>query len=168
MSGLTSACRAANILAMVTASTLDSYLGKHIRDICGNAYADDSDNHCAHFVSHVLGLRFGATCHMLGKGKAPGANVRVQELFGRCLRVGTWDSLTSSIPMCLVFITNPGNVKVASRTMYNVPRKHMGIHMSVYIWHYSNTLRKVVKQSPEEFSRHYPAPDNAMFYGTIA
>jgi hypothetical protein len=44
----------------------------------------------------------------------------------------------------------------------------MGIHMSVYIWHYSNTLRKVVKQSPEEFSRHYPAPDNAMFYGTIA
>ena len=93
--GLTPGVGGANNSAMVTVSTLDSYLGKHIRDICGNSYVNDSDNHCAHFVSHVLGLKFGATCHMLGKGKVTGANVRVQEVFGRCAKVGTWD--TSSL-----------------------------------------------------------------------
>jgi len=93
---------------MVTVQTLDSYLGKHIRDICGNGYVNDSDNHCAHFVSHVLNLKFGATCHMLGNGKGPAANVRVQEVFGRCSKAGTWESRASTLPMCLVFITNAG------------------------------------------------------------
>ena len=82
---------------MVTVTTLDSYLGKHIRDVCGNDYVNDGDNHCAHFVSHVLGLRFGATCHMMGKGKVPGANLRVQEVFGRCVKVGTWESRVATI-----------------------------------------------------------------------
>jgi hypothetical protein len=153
---------------MVTASTLDSYLGRHIRDICGNGYADDSDNHCAHFVSHALGLRFGATCHMLGNGKAPGANVRVQELFGRCSIVGTWESRAAYVSSCLAFITNAANVNIGSRLMHNVPRKHMGVYAQGFVWHYSNAMREVVKQSPEAFGRHYPAPDNAMFYGTIA
>ena len=153
---------------MVTVHTLESHVGKHIRDICGNGYANDNDNHCAHFVSHVLGFKFGATCHMLGTGKASGANVRVQELFARCYKAGTWDSLAPNTPMCLVFITNAGNVKLASRVMSNVPRKHMGIYTGGFVWHYSNTLRKVVRQSPEEFSKHYAPPDNAMFYGMIA
>src|SRR4029453_10921288 len=145
---LTPAHGPANNFTMVTVQTLDSYLGKHIRDICGNGYVDDSDNHCAHFVSHVLSLKFGATCHMLGKGKVTGANVRVQEVFSHCLRVGTWESRASTMPQCLVFTTKPGNVKLASRVMNNVPRKHMGIYTSDFIWHYSNTLRRVVKQSP--------------------
>ena len=153
---------------MVTVQMLDSYLGKHIHDVCGNGYVNDNDNHCAHFAAHVLELKFGATCRMLGSGKAPGANVRVQEVFGRCSKVGKWAALEPKLPMCLVFITNAGNVNLAHRVMTNVPRKHMGIHMSGVIWHYSNTLRQVVKQSPDEFSKHYPAPDNAMFYGTIA
>src|SRR5262249_34131268 len=125
-------------------------------------------NHCAHFVSHVLGLKFGATCYMLGAGKVPGANVRVQEVFGRCAKVGAWSPESTKMDMCLVFITNAGNVKLAQRVLNNVPRKHMGIYTTSFIWHYSNTLRQVVKQSPEEFSKHYPAPDNAMFFGTIA
>ena len=153
---------------MITVQTLDGYLGKHIRDICGNGYVNDSDNHCAHFVSHVLGLKFGATCRMLGNGKGPGANVRVQEVFGRCSKVGTWESHAPTMPMGLVFIINAGNVKLAQRVMSNVPRKHLGIFTTGFIWHYSNTLRQVVKQSPAEFAKHYPAPDNAMFYGIIA
>jgi len=165
---LTTTFDPANNLAMVTVQTLDSYLGKHIRDICGNNYVNDSDNHCAHFVSHVLGLKFGATCHMLGNGKGAAANVRVQEVFLHCPKVGAWESRAPKDPVCVVFITNAGNVKLAQRIMSNVPRKHMGIHMSGFIWHYSNTLTQVVKQSPDEFSRHYPAPDNAMFFGTIA
>jgi len=153
---------------MVTVQTLDSYIGKHIGDICGNAYIHDNDNHCAHFVSHVLGLKFGATCSMLGNGKGPAANVRVQELFARCSKVGAWTANGPGLPMCLVFITNPGNVNLSSRVITNVPRKHMGLCTAGFIWHYSNTLHQVVKVPPAQFSNHYPAPDNAMFYGTIA
>ena len=70
--------------------------------------------------------------------------------------------------MCLVFITNPGNVNLSTRVITNVPRKHMGLCTAGFIWHYSNTLHQVVKVPPAQFSNHYPAPDNAMFYGTIA
>jgi len=92
----------------------------------------------------------------------------VQEVFGRCWKVGAWGAREATLPMCLVFITNAGNVKLDSRVMSNVPRKHMGVFMSGSIWHYSNTLRQVVKQTPEEFGKHYPEPDNAMFFGVIA
>jgi len=153
---------------MITVQALDAYIGKHIGDICGNAYIHDNDNHCAHFVSHVLGLKFGATCSMLGNGKGPAANVRVQELFARCSKVGSWTANGPGLPMCLVFITNPGNVNLSSRVITNVPRKHMGLCTAGFIWHYSNTLHQVVKVPPAQFSNHYPAPDNAMFYGTIA
>jgi len=153
---------------MVTAQVLDTYLGKHIRDICGNAYANDNDNHCAHFVSHVLSLSFGVTCKTMGSGKGPGANIRVQEVFARCPKVGAWAMPPPVAQNCLVFITNPGNVNVGAKVMHNVPRKHMGIYTAGFVWHYSNIAHKVVKQTPDEFSHHYPPPDNAMFYGTIA
>jgi hypothetical protein len=43
----------------------------------------------------------------------------------------------------------------------------VGIFIGGEIWHYSNKLDKVVKQTPAEFVNHYPAPDNAMFYGDM-
>ena len=56
-----------------------SFLGKPIDDICGNGFDDHGDNHCAHFVSHVLRLAFGMTCKQLTVGTQAAANVRVQE-----------------------------------------------------------------------------------------
>ena len=153
---------------MITQQQLDGLLGKAIAQICPNGFASSTDNHCAHFVSHALALKFGATCSMLGTGKGPAANVRVQEVFARCSKVGAWTANGPGLPMCLVFITNPGNVNLSSRVITNVPRKHMGICTSGFIWHYSNTLHQVVKVTPAQFSNHYAAPDNAMFYGTIA
>ena len=67
---------------------MEEYLSKHISDICGSEYIDDKTNHCAHFVSHVLGYQFGFTCkNMTGKGK-DGVCIRVHELFPRCPSVG--------------------------------------------------------------------------------
>jgi hypothetical protein len=153
----------------LTAALLDAYLGKHIDKVCGNGFTDNGDNHCAHFVSHVLGLEFGLTCRTMGSPNArgPEANIRVQQLFHRCPKVGEWASLPSELKSGLVFITKASNVDLASKVMANVPRKHVGIFIGGSIWHYSNGKRKVVKQTPDQFALHYPAPYNAMFYGSF-
>ena len=155
--------------ATVTATTLDGYLGKHISEVCENGFDQDDDNHCAHFVSHVLGLEFGVTCRTMGTVGSTGskANIRVQEIFPRCPAVGEWASRPATSTTCLVFITKAANVDLKAKVMSNVPRKHVGIFVTDKIWHYSNSKRKVVKQTPEEFSKHYAAPYNAMFYGSF-
>ena len=67
----------------------------------------------------------------------------------------------------LVFITKASNVHLDKKTMDNVPRKHVGIYCASNIYHYSNSHHKVVQQTPQEFSHHYHAPYNAMFYGEL-
>jgi hypothetical protein len=152
---------------MITQQQLDGYVGKSIADLCLNGYTSAGENHCAHFVSHVLGYKFGTTCHVMGNGKAPGANLRVQEVFPKCPSVGAWSSRPASLQTCLVFITHASNVNLASKVMKNVPRKHVGIFLNGSIWHYSNSRKQVVKQTPEEFEQHYPSPDNAMYFGSL-
>lgn len=154
---------------MIDETTLNRHLGKHISAICGVGYASNSDNHCAHFVSHVLGYQFGATCKMMANGKGTPASIRVQNVFANCPRVGKWEDFPVLLIAGLVFITNAANVSISSKVMYNVPRKHVGIFFGglLRIWHYSNSQHKVVSQTPEEFSRHFGAPDNAMFWGMI-
>ena len=152
---------------MLTPHQLNAYLGKSITDICQNGYTSVHDNHCAHFVAHVLGYRFGATCQLMGNGKGPAATLRVQELFARCHSAGAWSLRPASLKACLVFITRAANVNLVNRTMVNVPRKHVGLFLDGHIWHYSNSQQKVVRQLPAEFAQHYPSPDNAMFFGTL-
>lgn len=148
-------------------ATLRSYLGRHISTICDVGYADNSDNHCAHFVSHVLRYNFAPTCRTMVYGSGVPASIRVQLLFANCVQVGVWENLPTPLFWGLVFITNRLNVNLETQFMRNVPRKHVGIFVggSRQIYHYSNRRRQVVSQTPEEFSRHYPAPDNAMFWG---
>ena len=155
-------------MANLAESTLTGLLGKHIREICTIGYTDDSDNHCAHFVSHVLGYQFGATCRTMVNGRGTPGSIRVQDVFSRCLQVGNWDDLPTPLFWGLIFITNPSNVNVERKTMVNVPRKHVGIFYggSRTIYHYSNSRHRVVSQTPSEFSHHYAAPDNAMYWGS--
>lgn len=152
---------------MLDESVLTGWLGHHISDICPIGYANNSDNHCAHFVSHVLGYQFGATCRLMKSGTGTSASIRVQDLFAHCLQTGDWGPPTPLF-WGLVFITNASNVNTDTKHMNNVPRKHVGIFYggSRTIYHYSNSRRQVVAQTPEEFSNHYPAPDNAMFWGS--
>jgi hypothetical protein len=152
-----------------THQSLQALLGKHISQFCPRGYSANSDNHCAHFVSHVLGLKVGATCAIMSSKAGAAASIRVHELFSHCTAVGAWSSL-SSVAFCgLVFITNASNVNLGMKTMINVPRKHVGIFLGVtpQIWHYSNSKHKVVCQSPGDFSHHYSSPDNAMFWGQL-
>jgi hypothetical protein len=151
----------------ITKDALDGYLGKPISDLCPNGYTAASDNHCAHFVSHVLGFSFGLTCGNMGHGPGPSGNIRVQELFPKCPMVGNWAQKPVVLIQCLVFITDANNVDLQNKTMVNVSRKHVGIYYNGTIWHYSNTDHKVVSQTPQAFSNHYPPPSNAMFYGTM-
>lgn len=153
---------------LITSTELDKFLGKHIKDICDCEYANDAHNHCAHFVSHVMGYKFGFTCKgMTGKGKGSGANIRVHEVFSKCKEVGEWDSATKPPGDCLAFVTGKSNVNLASKTMTNVPRKHIGIFCGNMIYHYSNSQRKVVKVTPAQFAHHYSGNDIKVYYGTF-
>jgi hypothetical protein len=153
---------------MVTRAELDALLGQEITRICPVGYSNRNDNHCAHFVSHVLGVRFGFLCSgMVGGGRAAGATIRVHELFPHCGNVGNWDAKPAGLMSCLIFITKASNVNLNAKSIDNVPRKHVGIFVDGDIWHYSNTRDKVVRQTPEEFSHHYPAPHDARFFGEM-
>jgi hypothetical protein len=152
---------------MITQQQLDGFVGESIGEICANGYANPHENHSAHFVSHVLGYNFGVTCQSMGIAKAPGATLRVQELFPKCPTVGLWSLRPASLKTCLVFLTKSTNVTLSSRVMANVGRKHVGIYLNGMIWHYSNARHQVVRQMPAQFAQYYPAPDKAMFFGLL-
>ena len=140
---------------------------RDLSKICSNGYANPNDNHCAHYVSHILNFRFGTTCRTMHPGNHPGANIRVQELFAHCPQVGPWADRPAHAVQCLVFVTDASGVDVPGKTMANVPRKHVGIYVNGPIWHYSNSRSKVVNVTPELFQHHYHGSGIALFYGTM-
>jgi hypothetical protein len=146
-----------------------SFLGKPIDDICGNGFDDHGDNHCAHFVSHVLRLAFGVTCRQLTGGTQAAANVRVQEVFAKCPQVGNWPPPAGSEPV-LMFVTKATNVNLATKTMRNVPKKHIGIFEGGKVFNYSNTQEKVVSQTVPAFKTAFNAAyggPQGYFWGTF-
>ncbi len=146
-------------ISSLSADLLNQYVGKNIVDICAFGFASGAENHCAHFVSHVLQLEFGYTCARGGR------NIRVQEVFAKCPEVGEFDDRPGQ--SCLVFVTKASNVHLAKKIIDNVPKKHIGIFYNGTIWHYSNSRGHVVTQVPSEFIKHYPTQTNALFYGTF-
>lgn len=150
-----------------TVAQLNGLLGKNINEICLCELHGANLNHCAHFVSHVMGYKFGYTCfNQTGKGDRENrGNIRVQEIFPQCPTVGKWDDKPATITKGLAFITDKDNVNIADKTMVNVPRKHIGIFIENTIWHYSNSRDQVVSQTSEQFSHHYSGADITIFYG---
>jgi hypothetical protein len=149
---------------VLTQILLDSYLGRHISEVCPNGYADDANNHCAHFVNHVLGLSFGVTCH-----RQDGANLRVHETFDQSPNTRELNETPVSIE-ALIFISAPQNFirrPDGAASLSNVPRKHIGLFLDGVVWHYSNSRRQVIKQILAEFIRHYPSQVNALWVGDL-
>lgn len=149
-------------------SDLSVHEGKTIADFCEVGYTDGSLNHCAHWVSHVLGYAYDTTCRNMKTPKdksAKGAMIRVHEVFARCPEVGNWSDKPTNLTWCLAFVTAKNNVDVSKKKMANVPKKHIGIFDGTNVWHYSNTKDKVVKVSPADFQKHYSGSDIAVFYG---
>ena len=151
---------------MITQPQLDGFVGKSIGEICPNARTSDAETHAAHFVAHVFGYSFGVTCRMMGKGSGPAATLGVQDILAKCSSVGAWSLRPGSLTPCLVFITRAARVNFAAKGQAKMPRTHVGIFAGGFIWHYSNRLHRVVKETPAQFSLYYPPPDNAMFYGS--
>ncbi len=154
---------------MPTATELNALLGTHISGICTCDYADDSHNHCAHFVSHTAKFNFGYTCfNQTGKGqRSDGANIRVHEVFARCASVGTWASKPATLVSGLIFITKTSGVNVATKEMANIPKKHIGFFHGTDVWHYSNSRKQVVTMNDTTFSRHYTGTGFGLFYGEL-
>jgi hypothetical protein len=146
---------------MISLETLDSYVDRPIEQICPFGYK--TDNHCAHFVSHVLQLGIGLTC---AGGSMGAAGVRVHELFPYC-------GDRREIRECpttgegLIFVSEKSNFHGSPSVIDNVPKKHVGILWNGRVWHYSNTKHKVIVQSVADFLDHYPKQQNALWYGSV-
>lgn len=152
---------------MITADQLNQRVGQPIDSICPNGYANSDDNHCAHYVSHVLCFDFGTTCLSMVNGKGPGANIRVQQLFEKCPQVGRWEDRPDTVHQCLVFVTDASNVHLSQKKIDNVPKKHVGIYFAGKIWNYSNSHGEVRCVTPHQFQLTYPGNNIALFYGTM-
>ena len=93
----------------LTAAILNTYDGKSIGEICTYWYTLKTFNHCAHFVSHVLGigdLIGKETCARLTvpkdvrtKNSITGANVRVNEVFAMCSMCAEFDVAAATTPL---------------------------------------------------------------------
>lgn len=151
--------------SMIKAADLEQWEGKNISEICDGDYTDNRKNHCAHFVGHAMNYSIGYTCKRhTGKGEK-GASLRVNELFGRCVAVGKWESKPKELNGCLAFVTDQKNVNLVKGTMTDALKKHIGIFLDGTIWHYSNTRHKVVTTTPEKFAKHYSGDGITLYYG---
>jgi hypothetical protein len=145
---------------------LTTYEGLHISAICTAVrFVDDAQNHCAHFVNHVLGISEPLSCGQLLGRPGAAANVRVHETFALCPTVGKFEDRPAD--PCFAFVVQRSAVDLATRKMQNVPKKHIGILCDGEIWHYSNAQRRVVRQLPAQFAQHFSGDGFALFFGTF-
>jgi hypothetical protein len=146
---------------------LEAALGKAITQICPNNFHDVSQNHCAHFVSHIADLTFSFNCVDFLGGSAAPANIRVHEVFTQCPQVGLFKDADQSEAQ-LVFVTRKNNVDLPGKKMGNIPQKHIGIFCDGMIYHYANTADKVVKWTPKKFLDTFQAiysGDQGLYFG---
>jgi hypothetical protein len=133
---------------------LEAAVGKGISEICPNRFHNPDENHCAHFVSHMLGISHAFNCKQHAGGGKPGANIRVHEVFPVCPRVGKKADMDLSRTQ-IVFITLAANVNVAAKTMVNIPQKHVGVYCDGNVYHYGNTADRVTKESLNSFETKF-------------
>lgn len=151
----------------VIPTDLTRSLGIHISKICPFSIANNNlENHCAHYVSHILGYQFpGATCKNATwadkQSVGQGATIRVNDLFNSILVTDKLANKPAVLTECLIFVTLGTNMKtIANRLMMGThPKKHVGILYNGNIWSYSNSQNKVVADSlfmfKNKFSRAY-------------
>ena len=147
---------------------LSETLNKTIADFCRNNFTGTGENHCAHFVCHVLELDSGYDCKTHKNGSHQGSCLRVQELFPECPQVGNWNNAPQG--MKIVFVTDKANVDLTAHTMRNVPKKHVGIFSDGNVYHYSNSQDTVIRQTPTDFLARFQAfygGNQGLFFGTF-
>lgn len=152
-----------------TLASLRSYVGKSIGDICSTGFSTPTQNHCAHFVSHALGIKLGMLCgDMAWKTKKTGASIRCDELYNRLTFKGKWEDKPALADGLLIFVISAANV--GNGFMYNVPQKHVGIYCGGQVFNFSNSQHQVVVDHTVEvfhdkFRRSYAGKDISLFFG---
>ena len=153
----------------VSLTDLQSYVGKSIDDICSNGFSSAAQNHCAHFVSHALGLKLGMLCgDMKFATRGTGGSIRCDELFNRLGDFGAWEDRPASDNGLLIFVLSARNM--GNGVMANVPQKHVGIHFNGKVFNFSNGQHQVVADPSVEafhnkFKRTYAGGDVSLYYG---
>jgi hypothetical protein len=140
-------------------------LNKKISDICPFSIAkNNSQNHCAHYVSHILGYDFsGITCkNFTYEDKQipeKGATIRVDDIFSQSPVLDLLSNKPGSVSECLIFVTLASNVKKVGDkyVMGNHPKKHIGIFLDGNVWNYSNSRDLVVSESLVSFQAKFEA-----------
>lgn len=155
----------------ITKDLLDPYVGKKIEDICSHfGKTGDEHNHCAHFVSHVLGFRIGLLCSGMAYGgnAEDGRTLRVNDLFNHCPTRGYWSEKPAGLDCCLIFAALKTSLssKGGSLTMSSHPKKHVGIFLKGSAYNYGNTKDKVRVDGPSRF-QHLYGKGTVALYGTF-
>lgn len=151
---------------------LGGYVGQSIGQICNLGFASPAQNHCAHFVSHALGINVSVLCgDMQYATRHRGATIRCNELYNNLAVRGPWSARPKSAVCLLAFVVSARNV--VSNFMHDVPQKHVGIVYGSDVYNYSNTHHQVVcDKSPQMFlSRFqglYSGGDISLFFGVYA
>ena len=159
-------------LSTVTKADLDTKVGKTISDFC-SVMTGASINHCAHFVSHALGITTGMVCGSMAYAtRGTGASIRVNEVFNHCTDRGAWSALPAGYNACLIFVTLTSNVSTAAGSTLPVmgthPKKHIGVHLGGNVWHYSNGTDLVVCETVAKFETRFQGaygPNISLYYG---
>lgn len=156
----------------ITKSELDAWVGKPIGDLCQNNFTTPKENHCAHFVSHVLGIRLGMVCGNMGMNRATrhtGGSIRCNELYNALQWTGPWDQRPIHlIDGMLIFVISAS--QVVNNVMQPVPKKHVGIHFAGHVYNFSNSQHKVIVDPSVEafhgkFKRQYGGGDVSLYFG---
>ena len=151
------------------ALNLEEHVGKNISHFCQNGFVGSRTNHCAHYVSHALGLDFSYHCKEHTGGAGPGANMRVHEVFAQCPMVGRWQDADPAKTQ-IIFVTRASHVDVGQKKMVNHPQKHVGIYHDGNVYHYSNSRNHVTRQEVQDFfdtfQRVYSG-HQGLFFGLI-
>ena len=168
--------------ALAAAQNISSHLGKTISDLCKTTLGnDDSSNHCAHFIDHVLRLKISRIHHCknfsLADRKVDGdaAAIRVDEIFNQIIDRGSFSSVSKMAGPYLIFVTLEKNInrKGLGLTMGNLRYKHVGVFYANSVYHYSNLQDKFVRDEINEFkakfSRSYGRGEEkvSFYYGAI-
>lgn len=153
----------------VSGAVLQAYVGKSIASVCTNGFSSPSQNHCAHFVSHALGIKLGMLCgDMKFETRKTGSSIRCDELYNRLARRGQWDERPKVADGILIFVLSAKHV--IGNVMSNHPQKHVGIHHAGKVFNFSNSQGKVVADMNIEafhskFKSIYSGGDVSLFYG---
>ena len=157
-------------MAAVSISDLQKYVGKPITDICENEFSTTKQNHCAHFVGHVMEIQLGMLCgDMKYKTRKTGGSIRCDELYNRLSQRGPWEERPTQSDGVLIFALAVHNV--VNGIMLKVPEKHVGIHYAGRVYNFSNSQHKVVADvSVDAFHKKFKAAyagNVALFYGVV-